>query len=327
MARVAREPLVLDFWDVGQGDATVVRPTPNRAFIIDVGPRNSPIVDWIIRNPAIGIDGIVLTHNDADHAGALSALIDAASSRIGCVYFLQDRCKKDASFVKLFSRLDEAFKAGELKKVTRLEAPGVIWHDTTKTVEIAVRYPSVLENIAADDANETSGILTLTVQGIVKVLWASDSPIEMVAKHCSGSKPDYMLGPHHGAPSDRAHTAAEGWLRDIGAQINLISVGSRNGYNHPQVSFMRKTLHAGSRVVCTQLTPLCDKMRKKDVVKSHARYALPQPRTGIACRGPSRVMLLPSDDLIGDDLDAVHQEAIRGLQRPKCLRLAPGPVA
>lgn len=323
MARVARQPLIVDFWDVGQGDATVVRPTPNRAFIIDVGPRNSPIVDWIIRNPSIGIEGIVVTHNDADHAGALSALIDAASSRIECVYFLKDRSKKDAPFARLFSRLNDAFKAGELKNVKRLEAPGVLWQDPSKTVEITVQYPSVLENIAADDANETSGILMLGVKGVVKVLWAGDAPIEMVAKHCSGSRPDYMVGPHHGAPSDRAHPAAKGWLQDIGAQTNLISVGSRNGYQHPQVSFLRKTLHAGSRVVCTQLTPLCDKARKGDVIKSHARYGLPQPNTGIACRGVSRVMLLSSNDMIGDDLDVEHQEAIHRLQRPKCLRLGP----
>jgi beta-lactamase superfamily II metal-dependent hydrolase len=126
VARVARQQIVIDFWDVGQGDATVIRPSPTHAFIIDVGPRNSPIVDWIAQNPSIFIEGIVLTHNDADHAGALAALIDAARFRIECVYFLLDRNAKDSRFVRLFSRLNAAIRAGEVKRVLRLEAYGEI---------------------------------------------------------------------------------------------------------------------------------------------------------------------------------------------------------
>jgi len=323
VARVAREPIVIDFWDVGQGDATVIRPTPNRAFIIDVGPRNSPLIDWILGNPRVNIEGLVLTHNDADHAGAIGALIDGAASRIACVYFLQDREKKKRPFANLFARLDQAYKSGDLKKILRLESPGVIWSDSTKTVELAVRYPSVMQNISATKPNVTSAVIVLTVGNVVKVIWASDAPLEMVAAHCPGDRPDYMVGPHHGAPIDRGKTGAEGWIRSIGAETILVSVGSFNTYPHPQKSFIRKSRHAGSRIVCTELTKLCDKHRRTDVIKSHARYTLPPPNTGIACRGPVRVMLSRNDDIITDDLDAAHQEGIKKLQRPQCLLLAP----
>ena len=323
MARVAREPIVIDFWDVGQGDATVIRPTPDNAFIIDVGPRNSPLIDWILRNPRINIEGLVLTHNDADHAGALAALIDGAAVRIQCVYFLQDRDKKKRPFAKLFSRLDDAYKSGELTKILRLESPQVIWCDSTGAVELTVRYPSVMQNIPATSPNVTSAVVVLTARNIVKVIWASDAPLELVAKHCSGARPDYMVGPHHGAPVDRSKSAAEEWLRDIGAETILVSVGSNNTYPHPQKSFIRKSRHAGSRIVCTELTKLCDKNRRTDVIKSHARYAVPPPNTGIACRGTVRVMLSRNDDIIGDDLDNAHQEEIKKLQRPQCLLLAP----
>jgi competence protein ComEC len=325
VARVARQPIVVDFWDVGQGDASVIRPAPSRAFIIDVGPRNSPIVDWVAQNPSLFIEGIVLTHNDADHAGALAALVEAARFRIECVYFLVDRNTKDSRFVQLFSRLNAALKAGEVKRILRLEAPQVVWTDATGSVEVSVRYPAVAENIAATAPNVTSGVLTLCIESRIRIIWASDAPIEVVARECAGSNPEYMVGPHHGAPSDRANAAAAGWVAEISAQTTLISVGSANRYAHPQPSYIRNSLRCGSRIVCTQLTPLCDRSHRRDVVKSHARLGLPQPNSGVACRGPVRIMLLSSGDIVGDELDAEHQIEIRKLERPKCLLLRPKP--
>ena len=320
---MARPPIIVEFWDVGQGDATVIRPDPTRVFLIDVGPRNSPVVQWIASNSRLKVEGIVLTHNDADHAGALSAFIEAVKSPIKRVYFLVDENPKNERFAALFANLDRAYKAGHVKEIIRLEAPQLVWVDPTGSVEISVRYPAVLANVAAQNPNQTAGVLTLNVSGKVRVIWASDAPLEQVAATCCGRNTEYMVGPHHGAPTDRRHPAAEQWLADVGARTNVISVGSNNGYDHPQKSYLRKVAAVGTRIMCTQLTPLCDKARSTDVVKAHARYALPQPNTGIACHGPIRVMLLPSDEIIGDELDVEHQQAILQLQRPQCIRLQP----
>src|SRR5207248_10027987 len=134
---------------------------------------------------------------------------------------------------------------------------------------------------------------------------------EDVAATCAGSSPQYIVGPHHGAPIDRKHALADSWLRSIGAEANIISVGSTNRYNHPQKSYIRKSVAAGSRIMCTQLTKLCDKYLTSDVIRSHARYTLPPPNSGFTCRDPVRATILPSDDLIGDELDSEHQIAIK----------------
>lgn len=319
---MANQGLIVEFWDVGQGDASVIRYGGNRVTLIDVGPRGSPIVQWLLYHPSIYLDTIVLTHNDADHAGCLSAVIEAKKFRIGTVYFLKDRHTKDKQFARLFSRLDNAYRNKEIADLRRLEAPHQIWNSADLRTSIEVKYPFIRDNLLAKNPNVTSGIVTLSVEGRVKVIWAGDSLIESVARECSGSHPDYLFGPHHGAPADRAATEAEGWLASIGAQVNLISVGSNNKYPHPQPSFIRKSLHAGSRVVCTQLTKLCDRSRKADVLNSHARLAIPRPNSGVGCRGPVR-LTLRGGDLVGDELDAEHQWEILKLERPKCIQLRP----
>ena len=172
---MARPPIIVEFWDVGQGDASVIRPNRTQVFIIDVGPRNSPIVQWIANNPQLQVEGVVLTHNDADHAGAISAFVEAAKFRIHRVYFLVDENPKNERFTTLFAHLDRAYRAGQIKEVFRLEAPQVVWVDPTKTVEVRVRYPTVLANVPARNPNQTASVLTLDVSGKVRVVWASDS--------------------------------------------------------------------------------------------------------------------------------------------------------
>ena len=77
-----------------------------------------------------------------------------------------------------------------------------------------------------------------------------------------------------------------------------------------------KLRRADSTVLCSQLTKLCDSTRKNDVIKSHARLGLPQPNTGVACRGPVR-LTMGGTGLVGDELNSEHQEAIQELEATK----------
>jgi beta-lactamase superfamily II metal-dependent hydrolase len=318
---MADERLIVEFWDVGQGDCSVIRIGPKRVVLIDVGPLGSPITTWLLRNREIEVERIVLTHSHEDHAGAVPSIIDAAAGRIDTVFFLQDGQPKDRRFAALFSKLNAACKAGAVKHLRRLEAPFIVWEDPKYKAVLEIKFPFYADNVEEQSSpNRTSGVLSLSIGGKVKIIWAGDSLIESVARECSGTLPDYLIGPHHGAPEDRNHKEAEDWLRSIGASINFLSVGSNNTYKHPQKSYMRKSIHAGSAIQCSQLTKLCDPERKKDVIQSHARLALPPPNTGISCRGPVR-LVLNGMDLITDDLDDQHRSAINELERPQCIRL------
>src|SRR5258708_8392617 len=87
---LASEKLIVDFWDVGQGDCSVIRLPDGSLIIIDVGPRTTPLIDWLQEKPR-RIHSVVITHNDADHAGGLPALVKLPALAVGIVYLPGDR--------------------------------------------------------------------------------------------------------------------------------------------------------------------------------------------------------------------------------------------
>lgn len=68
------EKIQLDFWNVGQGDASTITWPNGKITIIDCGPKKSPLVNFIIRERPF-INNIFITHNDSDHIGGLYSIV------------------------------------------------------------------------------------------------------------------------------------------------------------------------------------------------------------------------------------------------------------
>ena len=138
--------LQIDLWDVGQGDCTVIKLPSGKLLIIDVGPRGSPLVDWLNerRNEAVRIEGIVLTHNDADHAGALPSIIMEYWDRIEGIWMLLDREVGAPQFQKIFRSALQGEKRG-FYRIRRLENGQTLWEDETRQDRLHVIYPGFSE--------------------------------------------------------------------------------------------------------------------------------------------------------------------------------------
>ena len=318
---MGRGQILVDFWEVGQGDCSVIHLPNGDIILIDVGPIGSPVVDWLSRQPRRKIHSIILTHNDSDHAGAITSLINCCRGRVGTVYIMVDRHIKNPQFRKLYREIERARKAKEIQNILRLEAPTTLWSDRRSGLRLDVKYPSISSNVLSSTPNETSAVLILTANGCEAILWAGDTSMANIASVASNVTPAYMLGPHHGAPTDRQERDFSDNLVAIAPRTIVASVGSRNRYKHPSVSYIKHARQGDARFLCTQLTKHCEKpSRLHHVCKGAALLGLPQATRGFSCRGTMRLTFdgkcfLP--DLLAEKQ---HAENLKKLTRPKCLR-------
>jgi beta-lactamase superfamily II metal-dependent hydrolase len=331
--------LQIDLWDVGQGDCTVIKLPSGKLLIIDVGPRGSPVVDWLNerRHEAVRIEAIVLTHNDADHAGALPSIITEYRDRIGGIWMLLDREVSAPQFQKIFRSALEGENRG-FYRIRRLENGQTLWEGETRQDRLHVIYPGFSENIQATDPNETSGVIVLESGKNRLVAWPGDLDLRTASAVLASRPPWLLIGPHHGGPSDyptkalRQRKSTEA-LKNRGAEMRravagmrpsraYISVGTKNHYQHPRPGYLRLLASHGARVVCSQLTFCCERERVRynaHLLQGSALLGLRPPRTGTSCRGSMR-LVLKDGKLIPDEFDLIHLERVSTLLRPQCLR-------
>jgi competence protein ComEC len=309
------------FWDVGQGDCSTIEIPGQGLTVIDCGPKGSPLVDWV-RDRRYGIHTVVLTHNDADHAGALPALLDAAPA-ISNVILLRDRAPENKVQRNLFRRLDEGQRMGRWR-VRRLERDLTIWTTPDGKRRLHAVYPGMLENESASNPNSTSGIVCLSTNRGTEFIWPGDAPLAALAENCAEMRPEVLVGPHHGAASNykrRVETSAQ--IERVGQKRTFISVGTHNRYSHPRPKYIRLLEHHGSQVCCSELTVLCDRahvmQRGAPILESAGFLGMPAARSGIACRGALRYQL-QQEVWIRDGLDAAHLQKIQKLRRAQCLK-------
>jgi beta-lactamase superfamily II metal-dependent hydrolase len=76
--------LVVDFLDVGHGDAILVTSPAGKRVLIDGGPgeAGARVAAFVRARSALPLDLVVLTHRHADHLGGLAQVIDSSGARL-----------------------------------------------------------------------------------------------------------------------------------------------------------------------------------------------------------------------------------------------------
>lgn len=307
----------MDFWDVGQGDATAIRLPDGRLVLIDVGPMGSPVIDWLTDHPRT-IYAVVVTHNDRDHAGALPSLVKIAGVSIRTVYMLQDRDKRSAAFQNIWRPVRDEELKNHLA-VLALSKDTVIWQ--SGNLALTAVYPTFSENIEATRPNQASAIICLLHKGETKVIWPGDAPMQIVAEKCRATDPHLLHGPHHGGPVDKNSSGFKDWVQSVKPERLLVSVGTNNADNLPSRPYLRQRVEHGCKVTCTQLTRLCDNIhvtRQTPLLQTAALLGLRPPRHGVPCRGCLRLMV-EGGNIVADPWDAEHLHRVKTLRRAQCI--------
>ena len=216
--------------DVGQGDAVLIAGGPGNLALVDGGPDPVTLMENLDEYRVTALDLVVVTHAHADHALGLTAL--AGRIPVGEVW-ADLRPHETGASRELVGLLSEA-------RIPIVE-PSVGDEYSLGPLTLTVEAPS--RRYAS--ANDQSIVLTVTGPERTMLL-AGD--IETYAQTELGHlRADVLKVPHHGAG-----TSDPAWLKRVGADLAVISVGP-NDFGHP-VGWVVSTLEeSGATVLRTDL--------------------------------------------------------------------------
>ena len=216
--------------DVGQGLAALVR-TRERALLYDAGPAfgadadsGERIIAPYLRAAGIArLDALVVTHDDADHAGG-------AASVVGNV-------EVDA----LLHSLPAGHALLRAVPGARRCRAGEAWE--WDGVRFEFLHPA--GDTAARKGNDFSCVLKVSAGGRSMLLTGDIEKAaegELLARDAAALRADVLLVPHHGS---RTSSTAP-FLAAVGAADAVVPVGYRNRFGHPAPDVLAR--YAGTRV-------------------------------------------------------------------------------
>ncbi len=217
-----QDKAVVEYLDVGQGDAALLR-LPDAVILIDAGPPNAgrDVILPCLRAHGINrLDRVILTHPDLDHFGGLAYL--AARFSIGMVVYPGIEGESQAWL--------------DLRNILKERGIPV---SAVRTGDTLYRYTEVTLRVLAPafagqfpDKNDNSVIALLERRGR-KFLFTGDMGVPETEFLMRASREDIQGAvlkiPHHG--SDRSNCL--GFLRDLHPERAIISVGRHNRFGHP----------------------------------------------------------------------------------------------
>ena len=239
--------LELTFFDVGQGDAALVRTPNDRHFLVDAGrwqpDYNSAkyvIIPHLKEEGIDKLDAVFLSHPHADHIGGILELIKSVP--IDTIY--NSGAQYDS---KLYQNYQKRARQTQIP-VINLSAGDRVRLDPA--IRLFVYGPPA--KASASNVNNHSLILEL-IYGDTEFLFAGDSERrqeqQLLQHYPKLADTDFLKVPHHG--SKTSSTAP--LLETTTAQMGLISLGKRNQFEHPHPAAVQRLRSHIPKVYFTSL--------------------------------------------------------------------------
>lgn len=236
---VAPDTAEFIFFDVGQGDASLIR-TEEACILIDTGTNLSEdkLVAELERLGVSRIDCLLLSHAHEDHVGGADRILREFDVK---TVIARETGETDAAAQYLWEAIRES--QAELYTPTGVTTYrlGELWLDVVvpfaeaqaegndNSLILRVRYGDV-SFLYTGDAEEPTEERLLSAFGATDLL------------QCDGLK----LG-HHGSKS----SSSEDFLRAVSPQIAVASAGAGNSYGHPHERVLADLSALGCTCYCT----------------------------------------------------------------------------
>jgi competence protein ComEC len=217
-----KEGILLHFFDVGQGDATLIEVPQGQKVLIDGGPNDSVIskIDKIIPFYKRKIDVVILTHPHADHVTGLIKVLE--NYEIGDVY-LTGVIHTTPEYLQFLEKLKE-------KNIPSHQVVAGDTLDFSGGIKMDFLYPkNSLGGKKVENLNNSSIVARLS-WGKESALFTGDLEKENQYQLFSSSiKSDLLKVPHHCSNN----AINKGFLERVDPKNTVIFVGRDNKFGHP----------------------------------------------------------------------------------------------
>jgi competence protein ComEC len=211
--------MIVTAFDVGQGMALLIETSGHR-LLYDTGPAYTPetnagnriLLPYLRARGISALDGMVISHSDADHSGGALSLLDGVNT--GWV----------------LSSLPTQHAIAQAARQHLHCAAGQRW--TWDGVRFEILHPQAASYADATLRPNARGCTLKIIAGGKSILLAGDIEAEQEAQLVGrgGVQADVLLAPHHGSGT----SSTPAFLLAVQPQAAIFQVGHRNRYHHPK---------------------------------------------------------------------------------------------
>ncbi|TCL39190.1 competence protein ComEC [Anaerospora hongkongensis] len=225
--------LVIKVLDIGQGDAILVR-AGGQVTLIDTGdtPAKEKLAALLSKEGITAVDRLILTHPHSDHIGGATTVLERFP--VKQVY--------DSGQTTTTATYRKYMQTVEKKKVpfALLAAGDVIdIGGGAKLKVFAPQKPFFTEDNGQLDLNNNS-IVAKLMYGSFSMMFTGDaeknSELQLVKNSGSELKSSILKVGHHGSNT----SSSPEFLKAVGAEAAIISLGEGNDYHHPHPVTLKK---------------------------------------------------------------------------------------
>ncbi|CAN5192460.1 ComEC/Rec2 family competence protein [soil metagenome] len=231
------ETVVVTFFDVGQGDAALVRSPGGASILIDAGPEPDEVATKLAALGIRRLDLAVATHPHADHVAGFPAVL----ARFPVALLIEPRCGGDSPFHEALVR---SIRANAVPVRHPVRGSTLLVGD----VRVEVLAPDRCYTGTDSDANNDSLVLRIVYRGSA-LLFTGDvedpAQADLLEQEPDRLRATVLKVPHHGGD-----TSLDEFFPAVGARVALVSVGV-NLYGHPVPEVLAELREAGMVVLRT----------------------------------------------------------------------------
>ena len=228
--------------DIGQGDAILIRGG-GQTVLVDTGDieTRDKLVAYIKKEGITAIDTVIITHPHADHLGGMLGVLE--NFKVKQIYD-SGQTATTALYRKYLSEVQKQ------KIPFNLVTAG---EEISITNEIKLKFLTPSKPFITESAINNNSIVAKLTYNQFSMLLTGDAEKEseknMVKNYPKELKSTVLKAGHHGSNT----SSSSGFLKAVGPEAVIISLGANNDYHHPHPSTLKKYVDAQLKVYRTDL--------------------------------------------------------------------------